>query len=287
MIENDALPLRGQRVLVTRRREQAGALSSRLRAVGADPIELPMIRIEDPVDWQSVDQALTLIHEYDWVIFTSVNVVQQVFKRLRTLGYGLDDLNKVQIATVGPQTALALEQSGIKVSLMPGHYALSDVVDLFRAEAQARGDSLVGKKILLLRPQGGRPAVVEELVSSGAHVDEIAVHRALPCLPDTAESQAVVQMIRDGKLDAVTFTGSSTVHHFVSWMRQAAPDIWQSLIKADSPAMRPLMACIGPVTGDTVREYGMHLGLVATEYTVEGLVKALEQTLPQNNLSDT
>jgi uroporphyrinogen III methyltransferase/synthase len=290
MVENDALPLRGQRVLVTRTREQAGALSSRLRAVGADPIELPMIRIEDPVDWQTVDRALTLVHEgtwYNWAIFTSVNVVQQVFRRMETLGHARGDLNNVQIATVGPQTAMALERAGVNVTLVPGHYALTDVVDMFRVEAQARGDSLVGKKILLLRPVGGRPTVVEELVSSGAHVDEVAVHRALPCLPDDAQSQAVVKMLRRGELAAVTFTASSTVHHFVHWLQQAAPDIWQSLRDTDAPVLRPLMACIGPVTGDTVRSYGLPVGVEATEYTIEGLVKALEQTVPQNTLSGT
>lgn len=290
MVENDAFPLRGQRVLVTRTREQAGALSSRLSAVGADPIELPMIRIEDPVDWQEVDRVLTLVHEgkwYDWAIFTSANVVQQVFRRMEMLGYARGDLNTVQIATVGPQTAIALEQAGVHVTLVPDHYALTDVVDLFRAEAQARGDSLEGKKILLLRPVGGRPTGVEELVQSGAQVDEVAVHRALPCLPNDAQSQAVVEMMRRGELAAVTFTGSSTVHHFVHWLQQAAPDIWQSLRATDAPARRPLFASIGPVTGDTVRSYGLPVGVEATEYTIEGLVKALEQTLPQNNVSGT
>jgi uroporphyrinogen-III synthase len=288
MVENDALPLRGQRVLVTRTREQAGELSRLLKAVGADPIELPMIRIEDPLDWQRVDRALALVHEgkwYDWAIFTSVNVVRQVFKRMETLGYAQSDLNAVQIATVGPQTALALEQAGVHVTLVPGHYALTDVVDRFRAEAQAHGDPLAGKKFLLLRPLGGRPVVVEELVSSGAHVDEVAVHRALPCLPDDAQSQAVVQMIRDGELAAVTFTGSSTVHHFAHWLQQAAPDMWQFLQETHTKEVRLLMACIGPVAGDTVRAYGLVVGVQATEYTAEGLVEALEQALSQKSVN--
>lgn len=289
MLENsgDALPLRGKRVLVTRTKEQAGALSRRLLAVGAEPIELPMIEIADPVDWQLVDQALTLIHECDWVIFTSVNVVQQVFKRLRTLGYAPADFNQVKVATVGPQTALALEQAGVKVSLVPDQYALSHVVTAFRDLAREAGDSLEGKKILLLRPVGGRPAVVEELVSDGAIVDEVATHRAQPCSPDTAESRAVVEMMRNGELAAITFTGSSTVHHFVSWMRQAAPEILKSLSDTGAPVKRPLLASIGPVTADTLSEYGLSGGICASEYTIEGLVKLLEQTLPQNNLSGT
>src|SRR5579862_2172734 len=195
MLENsgDALPLRGKRVLVTRTKEQAGALSRRLLAVGAEPIELPMIEIADPVDWQFVDRALTLVHEgkYDWTIVTSVNVVGQVLQRMETLGYARGDFNQVKVATVGPQTALALEQAGVKVSLVPDQYALSHVATAFRDLAREAGDSLVGKKILLLRPVGGRRAVVEELVSDGAMVDEVATHRALPCSPDTAESRAV------------------------------------------------------------------------------------------------
>lgn len=185
----------------------------------------------------------------------------------------------MKVATVGPQTAQALERAGVKVSLVPDQYALSHVVTAFRDLAREAGDSLAQKRILLLRPVGGRPAVVEELVSDGAMVDEVATHRALPCSPDTTESRAVVQMIRDGKLDAITFTGSSTVHHFVSWMRQAAPEMLQSLSETGAPMRRPLLAAIGPVTADTFSEYGLVGGIYASEYTIEGLVKLLELKL--------
>jgi uroporphyrinogen III methyltransferase/synthase len=269
--------LQGKHVLVTRTAQQAGALCELLQAAEAVPIALPMIEITDPLDWQPVDKALTLVHEYDWLIFTSVNVVEQVFKRLGTLGYGLDGLKKVQIATVGPQTALALEEAGVRVELVPKKYALTHVVDAFRDLAGEAG--LAGKKFLLLRPVGGRREVVEELLHDGAIVDEVATHQALPLSPDTPESRAVVEMMKNGELDAITFTGSSTVQHFVSWMRQAAPEILQSFSDTGAKVQHPLLAAIGPVTGSTLGEYGLPLGVVATEYTIEGLVEALKLNL--------
>lgn len=282
MFESSGDVLRGQRVLVTRTQEQAGAFSTVLREAGFGPVELPMIRICDPLDWKAVDQALTRIHNgnwYDWVICTSVNVVKHAFRRMQMLGYAPTDLNNVKIATVGPQTALELKHAGVHVELVPDHYALTDLVDSFRAR-----NTLEGKKILLLRPVGGRPTVVEEMIRSGASVDEIATHRALPSSPDTPESRAVVEMMRRGELQAVTFTGSSTVHHFVSWLTQAAPEMLQFFRETNAPVKRPLFASIGPVTADTLLEYGLPKDIVAKEYTIEGLTLALEVALsPKRN----
>lgn len=274
-------PLQGQRVLVTRTKEQAGEMCDLLKAAGASPIELPMIQIIDPRDWQPVDQALTQINGYHWCIFTSVNVVERILQRMQTLKIAPYELNAVKIATVGPQTAKALQKAGVNVDLMPERYALQYIVQTILAKAQKGSDPLRGQKFLLLRPEGGRRTMIDDLVCRGASVDEVVSHQALPCSPEDAQSQAVVDMMQKGELHAITFTGSSTVNHFSRWLQQAAPDTWQSLVDPKTPAIRPILACIGPATGDAARSYGLHVGVQATKYTAEGLVEALKQTLFQ------
>src|SRR6266700_3103699 len=123
-------PLQGKRILVTRTREQAGTLSTRLQALGAVPIEFPTIRIVPPSDWTQFDGALHRFygsgspaeqgHAYDWLIFTSVNGVHIWLDRAQALGYDSSALAGVRVATIGPATAAALAHGGIVADLIPG-----------------------------------------------------------------------------------------------------------------------------------------------------------------------
>ena len=269
------LPLQDKRVLVTRTRDQAGALCTQLRAVGALPIELPVIRIVPPADWQPLDRALrTLLEQaaYDWLIFTSANGVRMVLERLRALGYEPTALAMVPIATIGPATAAALQEYGLAASLLPDEYIAEGVAEALRREVAVHGGTLAGKRLLLARAAEARQVLITELEQAGAAVDVVAAYRTLPASHDDERGREVVELLRQGRLDMLTFTSSSTVQHFMGWLTQAAPDLVPMLT---FPEKSPLIACIGPITASTARSYGLYVAVEAREFTVPGLVTAL------------
>ena len=115
-------PLQGKRVLVTRARAQAEPLSSALRAAGAVPVEFPAIRIEPAADYTALDDALRRAQRYDWAIFTSVNTIAHVERRLESLGLSWQALGQTAVAAIGPKTAHELRRRGVAVSYMPAEY---------------------------------------------------------------------------------------------------------------------------------------------------------------------
>ncbi len=273
-----AVQLRGKRVLVTRTREQAGALSENLRVAGALPIELPVIRIVPPGDWQALDQALHALaggNAYDWLIFTSANGVKMVLERLRELGLEPGILRGARIATIGPATAAALVGYGLSADLVPPEFIAESVAEALRGEAEQRGASLVGQRVLLARAAEARQVLVSELEQAGAQVKVVVAYQTVPVAQDDERGREVIAFLRQQQLDAITFTSSSTVHHFMHWLSQSAPDIAILLAYPGKQPARPLIACIGPITAQTARDYGLEVSVEAREFTTAGLVEAL------------
>lgn len=273
-----AVYLQGKRVLVTRTREQAGVLSEHLRAVGALPIELPVIRIVPPRDWQALDQALRALaggNAYDWLIFTSANGVKMVLARLSQLGLEPGLLRGTRIATIGPATAAALAAYGLSAALVPPEFIAESVAEALRSEAAQRGATLAGQRVLLARAAEARQVLVSELEQAGARVEVVAAYQTVPVAQDDERGREVIALLRQQQLDAITFTSSSTVHHFMHWLSQAAPDIAILLAYPGKQPARPLIACIGPITAQTARDYGLEVSVEAREFTTAGLVEAL------------
>lgn len=274
-----ARPLQGRRVLVTRTRDQAGVLSESLRAAGAIPVELPVIRIVPPEDWHPLDRALHALIEgaaYDWLIFTSANGVKMVLERLRTLNYEPGVLRAVRIATIGPATAAALETYGLSAALVPDEYIAESVALALRREAAQKGETLAGQHILLARAAEARQVLVTELEQAGARVEVVVAYQTLPVAQDDARGREVIALLRQQQLDSITFTSSSTVQHFLRWLGLSAPDIALLLANPGERNSCPLIACIGPITASTARSYGLEVGVESHEFTVAGLVEALK-----------
>lgn len=272
------LPLQGARVLVTRTRDQADALSANLQAVGACPVELPVIRIAAPDDWKPLDQAFRALLEhaaYDWLIFTSANGVTMALERFRASGYEPAALSTARIATIGPATAATLKRYGLSTSLLPGEYIAEGVAEALRRDAAQRGETLAGVRILVARAAEARQVLITELEQAGAQVDVVAAYRTLPVAQDDERGREVAALLRQGQLDVITFTSSSTVHHFMHWLGLAAPDLSIARTSASTHTTRPLIACIGPITASTARDYGLDVGVEAREFTTAGLVQAL------------
>ncbi|MGM0471336.1 MAG: uroporphyrinogen-III C-methyltransferase [Bacillota bacterium] len=255
----DNQPLFGQRILVTRPKEQASSLSNQLAELGAEPIESPAIKIAPPKDFEPLDKALQEAGEYDWVIFTSVNGVKSVVKRLRKLELDVRAFGNAKIGAIGSKTAAEIEDWGLKVDYIPKDYVSESIL-------AGLDDDLSGEKFLLPRSDISRPTLPQGLVERGAEVNQVTAYRILP----GEGNQLVADLVADGKLDLLTFTSSSTVRNFIEMLDE--PNYQELLAEVST-------ACIGPITAQTAQDLGLNVDIVAEEYTIEGLVRAiLEET---------
>jgi len=251
-----ARPLRGRRIAVTRAREQAGELARALEALGAQVIAAPMIRIEPLSDLAPLGAALTQLARYAWLVFTSQNTVEVVCERLPEWGLAPHDLARAAVAAIGPATAAALARHGVAPDLVPEEFVAEAVVGALAARGELRG-----KRVLLPRARAARDALPDGLRRLGAVVDVIPVYDTVR---ETGDDGGLAAEILAGRIDAVTFTSSSTVRHFVDIVGPEA-----------ATSGRFAAAVIGPVTAATARELGLAVAVEAEEYTIPGLVEAL------------
>ena len=276
-------PLEGKRILVTRTREQASVLSERLRVLGAIPVEFPTIRIVPPEDWAALDAALhgLFLSEgptYDWLVLTSANGVKSCCERLHTLGYEAPDLQTkqhVRVAAIGPATATALARYGITADLVPDEYIAESVAATLVAKACQHGSSITGQRILLARASEARKVLVSTLQQAGALVDEVPAYKTLPVTHDDNRGNEVMSLLLNRQLAILTFTSSSTVRNFVTWLRSCEPGTTTALVDLVKEHSR--LASIGPITSQTAREFGLHVDIEAKEFTINGLVDAIIQ----------
>jgi uroporphyrinogen III methyltransferase/synthase len=248
----DNRPLSGKRVLVTRSRDQASELSELLREQGAAPIEFPVIRISPPESFDELDAAVDRIDTYDWILFTSANAVRTVVDRLRRLGRDVRSLKGPLIGVIGPATEETVFSYGMMVDFMPSRFVAEAVAEEFSDPE--------GKRILIPGAKDAREVLPEKLREKGAHVDFVASYQTVieeSCAPPIKE------MLQRGEIDIITFTSSSTVKNFVQ------------LVGRESVPEGVKIACIGPITAQTAEEHGLKPDIVAQDYTIKGLVKAL------------
>jgi uroporphyrinogen-III synthase len=263
--------LEGIRVLVGRAKHQAGALSAELRKLHAEVIEIPFIEIRRPRSFKPLDSALKNLEAYDWLILTSVNGVEAMWERLKSLkaSRSLKSRAKhLRVAAIGPATKKAIEEGGLTVDVVPKEYVAESVVRSLRAKVK-------GRRILLVRAKVARDVIPRELRKAGALVDVVEAYETV--VPRSSRSRlrlALKDPVHRPHL--VTFTSSSTVKNFVSLLggsngrnlRGLLDGIW--------------MASIGPVTSATLRDFGMRADIQAGQYTIPGLVAAIRERVARN-----
>jgi uroporphyrinogen III methyltransferase/synthase len=249
----EKLPLFGQKIVVTRAADQAAELSDRLRALGADAIELPVIALESPADPAPLDRAIENLGAYDWLIFTSVNGVRFFLDRLDQSRHDLRTL-KARICAIGPATRKAIEDLHLKVDLMPEEYVAESVIKAFAAE------NLDGRKMLLPRAAVARDLIPVELAKLGAQVDVVEAYRNV--VPSNAAARAHDIFSSEKKPDWITFTSSSTVKNLLAITGREALE-----------GVR--IASIGPVTSSTLCAHGLTVNAEARQFTIDGLVEAI------------
>jgi uroporphyrinogen III methyltransferase/synthase len=250
-------PLDGRTIVVTRAAAQAQRFTQLLESAGARVLEAPAIVIAPPASWEPLDAALAALDTFTWVIFTSVNGVAMVDRRLTARGLTWSALAGRRIAAIGPATADALAEQGVRTDLVPGEYRAEGLVDRLRAVITP------ADRVLLPRAAQTRDVLVTELRRLGAHVTEVPAYA-------TRRGDAGAARLREalaaGSIDAVTFTSSSTARNFAELFTEDERRAWLS---------RVTVASIGPITAATAAEYGMTTAVMPGEYTIPALARAL------------
>ncbi len=250
-------PLFGNRIVVTRAREQASDLVRQLTELGAECVQCPTIQVGPPADWSPVDRAIKAIGQYDWIVFTSVNGVDYFFRRLFAQGLDVRSLGHVKTASIGPATAQRLRSWGVTSDIIPKSYRAESVVEAFAQTA------VQDNRVLLPRAKEARSVLPEALTRMGATVDDVSVYET----SQTEENgKELIARLEAGTVDMVTFTSSSTVKNF---HRLLPSD------RADQLMQGVTVASIGPVTSHTARDLGLTVAVEARAYTIPGLVQAV------------
>jgi uroporphyrinogen III methyltransferase / synthase len=258
-------PLFGKKILITRSREQSRRMAEKISEQGGEPILFPTISFLAPTDFGPLDRAIEQINGFHWVIFTSVNGVERFFQRFFDLKEDIRQMAGPRIGSIGPMTAAAIRKRGLKVDLLAREFIAEGVLDLLD-EAEVRG-----KRFLIPRAESAREVLPEGISKMGGEVEVVSVYRT--GLPDGADVEKIRTMLSRKQVDAVTFTSSSTVTHLA-----------QMLDSEDLPGLLDgtVVASIGPVTSGTLRQNGLQVHVEAAEYTIDGLVAALEKYFQPN-----
>lgn len=248
-------PLFGKRIVVTRARKQASALSSQLRDLGADVIELPTIRIAPPTDLREFAELVQDAHSYDWIVFTSPNGVEAFFNIFFKLYDDGREIGGAQIAAIGPATGQRVRDFRLHVDLQPGEFVTEAIVSEFK-----KLGGLENLRILIARAEKARDLLPRALAGMGAIVDEGFAYRTVP---ETRDITGAQHRFRDEGADLITFTSSSTVENFLG------------LNLPWPPGMK--VATIGPITSATAREHGLTVDVEAKRHDIGGLTEAIRK----------
>jgi uroporphyrinogen III methyltransferase/synthase len=244
--------LAGRRIVVTRPDAQAEELCERLRDLGAVPVRLPTIDVLPAESCAELDRALSVLHEWDWVVFTSANGVRFVFDRCAESNIAADKWRLVSVAAIGPATTAALAERGVHPAAVPEEYLAERI-------AEEVGE-LCGRRFLLLRADIASDVLPRKLRAGGAYVEEVVAYRTRPRGPDPEAA-----LVLGGGADAITFTSPSTVRG----LRGMLGERWRVALG------KAAVISIGPVTSAAARELGLTVDAEASEHTVDGLLTAL------------
>lgn len=250
-------PLFGQTIIVTRTRDQASELSSKLEELGANVLEAPTIELHPPTDFSASDQQLrTMAGRFDWIVFTSANGVTFTKRRLLDIGLDVRAIGPAKIAAIGSATADAVRESlGLKVDLCPDRFVAEGLADALRD-----GGYVASKRFLLLRADIARPVLRKRLHADGAaEVVDLPIYetRIVTSLPPN-----VIGALQAGSINWITFTSSSTATNFL----KLAPAGAMAKVKC---------ASIGPITTAALAAAGIEPVAVASEFNIDGLIAAM------------
>ena len=253
----ESLPLFGKTIVVTRAREQAGSLIELLEQAGAQVIPFPTIEITGPKSFNLVDEKISYIEKYNYLVFTSVNGVKCFLSRMQKLHKDLRCLNGIKIAALGEMTAQVLREHLLYPEIVPHMFTSKHLADKFKKE------DIKGKKVLLMKSEISGNMLHQQLKGMGAEVDEVSVYTVKKPQLDLRK---VKSLFRNKQVDLITFTSPSTFMNFSAFMR--GEPVAQLLRGVK-------VAAIGPVTKKEIRKHGIKVPITASQHTATDLVDAI------------
>ena len=245
-------PLFGKTIVVTRPKDQSYEFLSDLESMGANVLSFPTIEITPPRSYNALDDAINTIGQYDWVIFTSVNGVKSFFNRLKYLNKDIRELHRAKIAAIGEITAQEIENKGIRVDIVPNDFKAEGLIKKLKRE------SIRNTKVLIPRARVARDILPESLKEFGAIVDVVTAY--VTKKPSKQSTKIIAKLLNENSVDIISFTSSSTARNFF----ELVPDFKQN-------KKRPIIASIGPITAQTVKDFGYKSEIVPKNYTVGSL----------------
>jgi uroporphyrinogen-III synthase len=258
MSHTPKLPLAGRRIVVTRTRDQASELASKLALLGAEVVEIPVIRISKEVSKETLAEVMLEFGAYDWLVFTSANGVHHFFGEFFRIYDDVRSLGLVRIACVGDATARAVADLHLKAECLPK-----------RATAQALAEEMIATgsmdsaKVLVITGNLNRDTLVTKLEGARAIVDCLQVYKTEPvdlsALPQAAEFRRL-------GADAVLFASSSSAQSFADQ---------KEALRLSADAQRPVNGSIGPQTSEAMRKVGLKVDFEAQAPGIDELVAAL------------
>jgi uroporphyrinogen III methyltransferase/synthase len=248
-------PLFGKRIIVTRARHQASALSQVIEDLGGEAWEFPAIEIVPPTLPERLTKVIKELKRFQWLVFTSVNGVEAFFKELGKQGRDIRDLKGMEIVAIGPVTRAALENKNLRVAYVPEEYRAEKIIEGLASRI------LPGQGVLIARAEEARDILPESLKALGADVWDVPAYKTVL---GGANREELKRLLGEKVVDAVTFTSSSTVRNFMQ------------LLDGDTSLLDNVTVfSIGPITSATARELGLKVHKEAVQYTIKGLVEAL------------
>ncbi len=250
--------LYGWRVLIPQTRDSSEVMVDLLRSHGAIPERVPTIAVEPPRTPAQMERAVKGLVDgrYQWVVFTSINSVRAVWEKFTEFGLDARAFAGVKIACVDNATGDAVKALGINPELVSGHPEFSvGLLDDF-----PEFDDILDPvdRVLLPRADIATETLAEGLRERGWEIDDVTAYRTVRAAPPAA---TIREAIKAGGFDAVCFTSSSTVRNLVGI--------------AGKPHARSIVACLGPKTAETAREFGLRVDVQPESPDIAALVETL------------
>lgn len=249
-------PLFGQRILITGKESEA---YEKLEHLGAEIIEFPTIEIIPPADWTELDNSLSRLQTYQWIIFTSSTGVRYFMERMLKIGLDVRALKGIKICAVGIKTEEELKKYGILVDLVPEEFRAEGVVKAFKVLYK---EHLRGINILFPRAENARDVIPERIKALGGHVDAPVTYRSIK--PET-HAKRIKRFLKEGRITIAVFTSGATFNNFIEMIGEEAKEFLRDVS----------IAVIGPVTKKTVESSGLKVSIMPEKATNEDLVKAI------------